>query len=186
MSAEWRQQLELEEEHYLLEQEMNLKCSTKPKLKLETKMPNINEMMPSKYLKKEDFINPKVMTISGVQQENVAMDNQPPEVKWVCHFHETNKPLVLNSTNLQLIAKSLNQDNSDHWANKQITLFNDPNVSFGGQLTGGIRVQIPTPQNFNQPQNQGQQQNQQQNYQQSYQDNHTPQSENPGNGFNNQ
>ena len=67
------------------------------------------------------------------------MQGQPPEMKWVVHFSEC-KPLVLNSTNGQLISNALSSPETDDWAGKQIVLYNDPNVSFGGKLTGGVRA----------------------------------------------
>ena len=60
------------------------------------------------------------------------------------HLKEFEKPFILNSTNGQLIAKALNSDTSDNWTGKQIILWHDPNVSFGGKLVGGIRVK-PAP-----------------------------------------
>lgn len=103
-------------------------------------MPRLHEMLESKYLKKED-VDPAVLwTITGVERVNVAQDGQPAEFKWIMRFEEHEKGLVLNSTNLQLIAQALNSDDSDDWIGQKIVLFNDPNVSFQGKLTGGIRV----------------------------------------------
>ena len=99
----------------------------------------IGEMKESKFIKKEDVGQGKLVTIAGMEQQNVAMEDQPPEMKWVIHFHEFTKGMVLNWTNIQLIAKALGTEETDEWAGKKIVLFEDPNVSFGGKLTGGIR-----------------------------------------------
>jgi hypothetical protein len=48
--------------------------------------------------------------------------------------------MVLNSTNGQLIARLLGSKNSDDWIGKEIDLYNDPNVTFAGELVGGIRA----------------------------------------------
>ena len=37
-------------------------------------------------------------------------------------------------------AHLLGSKNSDDWTGKQIELYHDPNVSFGGEVLGGIRV----------------------------------------------
>ncbi len=106
-------------------------------------------MIPSKFMKKEDVDPAILVTIKSFQQANVAMDDQPEEIKWTMTFRETKhdgtplKPLVLNSTNIQLIAKALGTDETDEWIGKQIVLFNDPNVSFAGKIMGGIRVRAP-------------------------------------------
>lgn len=99
----------------------------------------IGEMKESKFIKKEDVGQGKLVTIAGLEQQNVAMEDQPPEMKWVIHFHEFPKGMVLNWTNIQLIAKALGTEETDEWAGKKIVLFEDPNVSFGGKLIGGIR-----------------------------------------------
>lgn len=103
-------------------------------------MPNINQMMPSKYLKKEDFPAPALVTIRTFTQDNVAQQGQPEEKKWVMHFHEFENGMVMNSTNLQLCAQALGSEETEDWVGKQVVVFSDPNVSFGGKLIGGIRI----------------------------------------------
>lgn len=103
-------------------------------------MPRIHEMIESKFLKKEDAGEGILVTIRGVEKRDVGTEAEP-EQKWVLLLAGV-KPLVLNSTNLALIEKSLGSDNSDDWAGQQIVLFNDENVSFGGKLTGGVRVDV--------------------------------------------
>lgn len=103
-------------------------------------MPRIHEMIDSKFLKKEDAGDGILVTIKGVEKRDVGTESEP-EQKWVLLMAEC-KPLVLNTTNLALIEKALGSDDSDDWTGKQIVLFNDENVSFGGKLTGGVRVDV--------------------------------------------
>jgi len=100
----------------------------------------ISQMKTSKYVKKEDVGDGMIVTIDKVTNENVAMDSQPPENKYILHFKEDILPLVLNWTNIQLVARATGTEETDEWPGKQIVLWNDPNVSFGGNLTGGVRV----------------------------------------------
>lgn len=100
----------------------------------------VSELKSSRFLKKEDVGDGTTVTISHVSQENVAQEGAPQELKWCLHFEETDKPLVLNSTNGQIIAKITGSDDSDGWGGKKIELYNDPSVGFGGKLIGGIRV----------------------------------------------
>lgn len=100
----------------------------------------IGEMKDSKFIKKEDVGTGKLVTISRLEQQNVAMDNKPSEMKWVIYYREFEKGMTLNWTNLQLIAKAVGSEETNDWLGKQIVLYEDPNVSFGGELTGGIRV----------------------------------------------
>jgi hypothetical protein len=104
---------------------------------------NINELTVSKFLKKEDVSPPIIVTISGLTRENLAKENEAPEMKYVLQFSEALKPMVLNLTNGKLIAMVTGEEDTDNWVGKQITLWNDPTVSFGEKMTGGIRVQMP-------------------------------------------
>ncbi len=102
-------------------------------------MANINQMVQSKYLKTSDVPDPVIVTIAGVKQVNVAKDGDAPEMKWVIKFKEFAIPMVLNSTNIHIAAKVLGSDETNDWKGKEIILYTDPNVSFGGQVVGGLR-----------------------------------------------
>lgn len=104
---------------------------------------HISQLKNSNFLKKEDCESPVLVTISTVGQENVAKEGAPPDMKWAVHFDELDKPMILNSTNGQIIAKITGSEESDEWSGQQIVLYNDPNVSFQGKLIGGIRVRAP-------------------------------------------
>ena len=102
-------------------------------------MANIKDMVASKYLKITDVPDPVIVTIQGVKQVNIAKEDDTPEYKWIIGFQEFDKPMVLNSTNIHVAAKVLGSDDTDDWKGKEIILFNDPNVSFKGEITGGLR-----------------------------------------------
>ena len=106
-------------------------------------MPSIQTMKVSKFLKRDDVGDGMKVTIREVTEENVAMDGAPSEMKWCAHFDEVDKPLVLNWTNLQIIAGIAKDEDTDNWSGVKIVLYDDPNVSFGGKLVGGIRVRAP-------------------------------------------
>lgn len=102
-------------------------------------MANINSMVSSKYLKTADVPDPVIVTIVGVKQVNMAKDGDAPEIKWAIKFQEFDQPMVLNSTNLHIAAKVLGSNETDDWKGKEIILYTDPSVSFGGQVVGGLR-----------------------------------------------
>jgi hypothetical protein len=104
---------------------------------------NISQLKESKFLKKEDCGTGILVTIQSVSQENIAKEGAEPEHKWVLHFRETEKPMVLNSTNGQLIAKIIGSDETDDWTGHKIVAYEDPNISFAGKIVGGIRVRAP-------------------------------------------
>lgn len=100
------------------------------------------ELLPSTYLKKEDFESPKLLTIAGLERVNVAQDGYAPEWKWCMQFQEEEKGLILNTTNIQTLGAILG-DESDAWMGKKIVGYHDPSVSFGGKLVGGVRLRAP-------------------------------------------
>lgn len=106
-------------------------------------MPTVNDLKQSKFMTKGDVIPPVLATIRGYEQVNVALPGAEPEMKWALQFDELDKPLVLNSTNGQIIAAITGSDDFDGWIGKKIVLYNDPNISYAGRVTGGIRCRAP-------------------------------------------
>ena len=103
-------------------------------------MPSVDDLTVSKYLKQND-VEPAVdVTISGYDQVNMAKQGEPAEMKWVLNFEELEKPLTLNSTNGNLIEACTGTRDFNGWIGKRIQLYCDPLISFGGKVTGGIRV----------------------------------------------
>ena len=103
---------------------------------------NVDDLKTSKYLKKEDVGDGMTVTIAGITKQNVALDGAEESLKFVLHFEESDKPMVLNSTNGQAIGKitGIAEDIESKWIGKKIVIYNDPNVIYGGKLMGGIRV----------------------------------------------
>lgn len=100
----------------------------------------ITDMLPSSYLKQADVDSDYIVTVKKLEQKNVARDDETPEMKWLVHFAEFDKPMVLNGTNIQLMAKACHSDDTDDWMGKEVIVYTDPNVSFGGKVTGGLRI----------------------------------------------
>ena len=103
-------------------------------------MPNVNDLKTSRFLTKNDVEAPVLVTIKSWEKMNVAQGNQKEDIKYCLVFRELEKPLVLNKTNGLRIADIAGSEDFDKWPGTQIVLFNDPNVEFGGKLTGGIRI----------------------------------------------
>lgn len=103
----------------------------------------IGQMTAGKFLKKDDVDPPLLLTVQGFEEENVAPEDKPKELKWVMYFEETDKGLVMNTTNLQLGAIAMGSQETDDWVGKQFVVFNDPTVSYAGKITGGVRIRAP-------------------------------------------
>jgi hypothetical protein len=105
---------------------------------------NVDQLKDSKFLTKADVGRGVLVTIKGdAFQENVAKEGAPQDLKWCIEFDELEKPFIVNSTNGQLIAQITGSRESNTWAGHKIVLYDDPSVSFGGKLVGGIRVRAP-------------------------------------------
>lgn len=106
-------------------------------------MPKTSEMRESKFLKQSDIGAGALMTVTGCERHNVAKEGAEPEHKWCLAFEESEKPLVLNSINIQLCERIFASDDTDDWVGKRIVLYVDPTVSYAGKVVGGIRVRAP-------------------------------------------
>ena len=104
---------------------------------------HISALKESKFLKRSDVGDGVLVTIRNLIQENVAKEGTEEDMKWAIHFEELDKPLILNSTNAQIIAQIVKSEETDDWTGKQVVLYDDPSVSYGGKLVGGIRVRAP-------------------------------------------
>ena len=104
-----------------------------------------DDVCSSKFLRKEDVGDGILVTIRKVTKQNVAMEGQEPEHKVCLYFEEVGKPMAINSTNGHIIAKGTGHEDDieNKWLGARIILYNDPNISYGGKLVGGIRVRMP-------------------------------------------
>lgn len=106
-----------------------------------------SSLKQSKFLTKDDAGEGILVTMRSLSEQNVEMEGKPEKMKWVLSFDEC-KPLVLNMTNIASIER-IYGDETDDWIGKQIVLFNDENVSFGGEITGGVRVDVNRTKRYN-------------------------------------
>jgi hypothetical protein len=77
-----------------------------------------------------------------VQIESIADEDVGEERKLVARFVGKTKGLVLNDTNLEFLETAFGPD-SDDAIGGQAVLHVDPDVRYGGQKVGGIRMKLP-------------------------------------------
>lgn len=120
---------------------------TQLKHEKELKMTDLNSMsfdqlVPtnSKYLTKNDVGDDGlILTIKGFKTETIEGDSGD-EQKVIMYFVEDINPMVLNRTNSQLVGMATGAANAGEARGKQVVVYNDPSISFGGKVTGGIRI----------------------------------------------
>jgi hypothetical protein len=66
------------------------------------------------------------------------------EEKTVMHFEGDTKPMVLNKTNASLLPVLTGAHTAGEAVGRQIIVYNDVTVAFGGRITGGLRIRKAT------------------------------------------
>lgn len=102
----------------------------------------VSQMIQSKFLRKEDIEDDTPATIKKLSLEDMPGDSG--DQRWVLFFKEQNKGMVLNTTTIRMLEKAFG-DESDDWVGKRVTIYVDPNVSFKGQVVGGLRLRPTSP-----------------------------------------
>ena len=107
-------------------------------------MPNVSEMIQSKYLSKADVPVPVIATIKGVTQERFRVNK--PEDKdsaWILWFAELPKGMKLNTTNIRILEAGFGSQ-SEMWTGKRVKVYVDMSIQMAGQTVGGLRLQCPS------------------------------------------
>jgi hypothetical protein len=69
-----------------------------------------------------------------------------PNLNDIKDSNEIEKKLVCNVTNFKAIAKKTGKPDSDDWVGETIDLWFNPDIEFGGDIVGGIRLMTAQPQ----------------------------------------
>ena len=101
----------------------------------------------SKYIQQSDVTNSPhkclLVTIKEITEENMAPDSQAERMKYVINFEENYKPWAPGNETLAIISQIAGTGNVDDWPGTKLVLVIDPNVSYQGKITGGIRCRAP-------------------------------------------
>ena len=82
-----------------------------------------------------------IFTITHVKQEIGVRVAGKKGNHNIAYFQEKIKPLVLNAGNSKIMKGFANSSPFvEEWGNITIRLYIDPSASFGGQVTGGVRI----------------------------------------------
>lgn len=94
----------------------------------------------SHYLTKDDCGTGGILvTIAGMANAELENDGKT-ETRPILKFVEDVKPMVLNITNRELLKVATGETTVGGIKGKQIVVYNDPTVMFGGEMKGGIRI----------------------------------------------
>jgi hypothetical protein len=99
----------------------------------------------SRYLGTTDLGDRKVRTrIQKIKKEDLTGNDGRKKMKFIIFFETLDKALVLNNTNKDALVDKLGRVPGG-WIGASVGLFVDPNVSFGGKRTGGVRLRVLEP-----------------------------------------
>ncbi len=114
-------------------------------------MRSFDKYRNSKYIQQSDVTNSPhkslLVTIEEVTEENMASDSQAERMKYVINFEENYKPWAPGAETLAVIKQIAGTGNVDDWPGIKLVMIIDPNVSYQGKITGGIRCRAPKNQN---------------------------------------
>lgn len=109
---------------------------------------SLDDTVPSesKYLKKEDVGDGRILTIAAFHKVELERSEGGSEVKTIVEWAEPDaKPMVLNQTNKEMLKIAADGLTVGEVKGKRVRVFNDPSVTFGGKVVGGLRIDHKAP-----------------------------------------
>jgi hypothetical protein len=107
-------------------------------------MPNVNKVYRSNWLQCADLNgSSRILRICETWEEAVGNDSEPKKKKLriIVRFEEFPEyPMIFNPTNARTAAKIFQSDDTEKWIGKQLVVYVDNNVSYGGKTVDGLRV----------------------------------------------
>lgn len=85
-----------------------------------------------------------ILTIDFVREETVVGTDGKKENCVVCHFKEKCLPMILNSTNMKMVAKVHKSNYIEDWQNKKIQIGMEKVKAFG-EIVDALRVRNVVP-----------------------------------------
>lgn len=100
----------------------------------------------SKYLKHQELDGQDwAVTIRDVERHTMDGKDGKKENKFVLFFKEHDKGMILNATNMKMLYKLFNTDESDEWKGKRITIYVKDDIEMGGEIMSGLRIRAKLP-----------------------------------------
>lgn len=100
----------------------------------------------SKFLKHQELEGKDwVVTIAGVERQELENRDGTKEKKFVLFFKEHEKGMIINATNIGTLTALFASDDSDDWIGKRVTIYEKDDVEMGGKLVSGLRIRPKLP-----------------------------------------
>ena len=106
---------------------------------------DLDQAYGPKLLSAADVGNRKIRTkIVKVRKVDLRGNDGTNRVKFVLHLEGIDKPMVLNSTNMNELVGKLGRKPAD-WIGAPVGLYVDPNVTYAGKRVAGLRLRVLGP-----------------------------------------
>lgn len=107
---------------------------------------DIDQAYGSRFLGVVDIGNKKIRTkISKIRMQDVKdLDTGKSRKRPVVYFENIDKPLILIKTNKDTLVEAFGKAPAG-WLNATVGILVDPDVTFGGKKTGGVRLRVLLP-----------------------------------------
>ena len=96
---------------------------------------DIKSEIGGNYLGQVDVDKPTAVTLEWTKKVDIQGEEQP---KRIIKFREFEKPMIMNKTNLRMLAHIHGNTVPDSWKDP-VMLYVDPDIEFGGKIVGGLR-----------------------------------------------
>lgn len=117
---------------------INLRWQGDNLMKISEAFPSASGYLDKELVAKKDF--PKVVTISRVETKLVG---KKQNMKINVYFKEIVARMRLNKKNAFSIAEILGSEDTDDWADGELSIYIDKDVTRGTDVVGGIRIKKP-------------------------------------------
>ncbi len=103
---------------------------------------HFDELYPGRFLKGTQLTAPRVIRILSLHVEELEGEDGRSMPKAVLRYRDADgeSEIVWNKTNAHLAAAVLGTPDFTQWSGRLLTIWHDPDVRFGRERVGGIRV----------------------------------------------
>jgi len=87
----------------------------------------------------DEYQDEPILTISKIDTSKVKNQDGREETCLICHFNESDKPMILNKTNCKIIEKIYNSPHVQDWIGKRVQIYATKVKAFG-QMADALRI----------------------------------------------
>ena len=87
----------------------------------------------------------EIRRVVSCGQQPIKDASGKEELRWILYLDGGLKPLILNATNIKRAVGAFGTAETDDWVDKEIIVYQDASIEYGGVVTGGVRLRASKP-----------------------------------------